>query len=48
MTRNELLRRRLAEQTKAGRVPVSAADFDRFSEVFTDLADPEVMAAAWH
>ena len=46
LSRSEYVRRRLA-QDAAGGAAVSPGDLARFSEVFSDLADPEVMSQAW-
>jgi hypothetical protein len=48
LSRNEYLRRRFEEGTvPAGERTVTADDWHRSAEVFADLADPEVMDAAW-
>jgi hypothetical protein len=48
LSRNEYLRRKFEEGDGAtsGRT-VTAEDRQRSAEVFTDLADPTVMIAAW-
>jgi hypothetical protein len=46
LSRSEYVRRRLA-QDAAGGAAVSPGDLARFAEVFSDLADPEVMSQAW-
>jgi len=47
LSRSEYLRRRLAQD--AAQVPgtVSVDDLTQFATVFEDLADPDVMSAAW-
>jgi hypothetical protein len=48
LSRNEYLRRRLEERTTPPEAPtITADDWRRSAEVFADLADPEVMEAAW-
>lgn len=48
LSRNEYLRRKFEEGTgPAGQRTVTAEDWQRSAEVFADLADPEVMDAAW-
>ncbi|WP_432829167.1 type II toxin-antitoxin system VapB family antitoxin [Dactylosporangium sp. CA-092794] len=48
LSRNEYLRRRFEEGTApTGERTVTADDWQRSAEVFADLADPEVMDAAW-
>jgi hypothetical protein len=47
LSRNEYVRRRLAQDAAASSSPVSARDLARFAEVFGDLADPDVLARAW-
>ena len=48
LSRNEYLRRKF-EQAVTGRVErrVTAEDWRRSAETFADLADPDVMDAAW-
>ncbi|GAA1782343.1 hypothetical protein GCM10009811_04840 [Nostocoides veronense] len=48
LSRNEFLRRKL-EGTAGARpqVPVTSADWARAADLFVDLADPNVMDAAW-
>jgi hypothetical protein len=49
ISRNEYLRRKFEENptpTESGRT-VTAQDWQQSAEVFADLADPAVMAAAW-
>lgn len=47
LSRAEYLRRQLAREVAATGDLVTVADFQRFSEVFADLGDPEVMQGAW-
>ena len=47
LSRSEYVRRRLAADAAAGGAAVNAGDLARFAEVFSDLADPEVMSQAW-
>ena len=47
LSRSEYVRRRLAQDAAMSSIPVSVQDLARFSEVFGDLADPEVMSRAW-
>lgn len=48
LSRNELLRRRLEQDASVpGAASVSADDWIRSAATFGDLADPEVMGAAW-
>jgi plasmid stability protein len=47
LSRSEYVRRRLAQDAATPGSPVSAQDLARFAEVFSDLADPEVMSRAW-
>lgn len=48
LSRNEFLRRKLECVTTANaEAGLTAADWARSAEAFGDLADPEVMAAAW-
>lgn len=47
LSRSEYLRRRLAQDATAPGSAVSARDLARFAEVFSDLADPDVMSQAW-
>lgn len=48
LSRSEYVRRRLAQDaaTTPG-TPVSVQDLARFTELFGDLADPDVMGHAW-
>ncbi len=47
LSRSEYLRRRLAQDAAAPGSPVSTTDLARFAEVFSDLANPDVMTQAW-
>ena len=47
LSRTQYLRRRLTQDAAADAVPVTAADRRSFSASFADLADDEVMSAAW-
>lgn len=46
LSRSEYVRRRLAQDAGRGS-PVRVQDLARFTEVFGDLADPDVMSQAW-
>ncbi|WP_239334023.1 ribbon-helix-helix protein, CopG family [Frankia sp. CiP3] len=47
LSRNEYLRRQLAQDAARSVTPVTLDDLRWFSGVFRDLADPEVMRQAW-
>ena len=47
LSRSEYVRRRLAQDAGRPGSPVSVQDLARFTEVFGDLADPDVMSQAW-
>ena len=47
LSRAELIRRELTAVAAVATSDVSVADLVRCGEVFGDLADPEVMDAAW-
>jgi hypothetical protein len=47
LSRNEYLRRRLEQDARRGTGSVTQADFERFAERFSDLADEELMRRAW-
>jgi hypothetical protein len=47
LSRNEYLRRRLEQDARRGVGSVSQADFERFTELFSGLADEELMRRAW-
>lgn len=48
LSRSEYLRRRLTEEASISASNVSEADLARLAQICADLADPEVMARAWH
>jgi Ribbon-helix-helix protein, copG family len=47
LSRSEYVRRRLAQDAAARDTAVSVQDLTRFAEIFSDLADPDVMSQAW-
>ncbi|MEO7196207.1 MAG: antitoxin [Pseudonocardiaceae bacterium] len=47
LSRNEYLRRRLSQDEHRSTSPIEVADLQRFETMFSDLADPDVMAQAW-
>ena len=47
LARNEYIRRRLAQDARAARVPVTTADLRRFADTYRDLGDADVMERAW-
>jgi hypothetical protein len=47
LSRSEYVRRRLAQDAAAAGAVVSTEDLARFSELFGDLDDPDVMSQAW-
>jgi len=47
LSRSEYVRRRLAQDAATTGTPVSVQDLARFTEVFGDLQDSEVMSQAW-
>ncbi len=47
ISRNEYIRRRLAQDVATMCAPVSVADLRGFSAAFSDLADTSVMNEAW-
>lgn len=47
LSRAQYIRRRLAADATVSSDGVSRDDLRTFSDTFADLADPEVMAAAW-
>ena len=47
LSRNEYLRRRLAQDAMRSTATVTMADLQWFARAFSDLADPEVMRQAW-
>jgi hypothetical protein len=47
LSRSEYVRRRLAQDAAATGAAVSVQDLARFTELFNDLDNPEVMSRAW-
>ncbi len=47
LSRSEYLRRTLAREVGAWHAEVSVDDLKRFTEIFADLGDPEMMGRAW-
>jgi plasmid stability protein len=47
LSRTEYVRRRLTQDAEASTSTVDVEDLRRFSQVFADLADPDVEAQAW-
>jgi hypothetical protein len=47
LSRNEYLRRQLAQDAMRSVVPLTMDDLRWFSDTFSDLADPDVMRQAW-
>ncbi|WP_017569559.1 type II toxin-antitoxin system VapB family antitoxin [Nocardiopsis halotolerans] len=47
LSRSEYLRRSLERTARASGGTVTVDDLARFSEAFSDLADPDVMKRAW-
>ncbi|HLX52249.1 MAG TPA: ribbon-helix-helix protein, CopG family [Streptosporangiaceae bacterium] len=47
LSRTEYVRRRLTQDAAVQSSAVGVQDLQRFTEVFADLADPEVMNQAW-
>jgi len=47
LSRSEYVRRRLAQDAAATSAPVSVQDLTRFTDVFSDLDNPDVMSQAW-
>lgn len=47
LSRNEYLRRQLAQDAARSVAPVTLDDLSWFSATFSDLTDPEVMRQAW-
>lgn len=47
LSRSEFVRRLVRQEAQRGAAPVGVADLIRFSGVFADLADSEVMGRAW-
>ena len=47
LSRSEYVRRRLAQDAATAGTAVSVQDLIRFTDLFGDLDDPEVMSQAW-
>jgi hypothetical protein len=47
LSRVEYIRRRLAQDARAPRVPVTREDLDRFGAVVVGLTDEDLMREAW-
>jgi hypothetical protein len=47
LSRNEYLRRQLAQDAVRSTIPVTMDDLRWFADTFSDLADPDVMKQAW-
>lgn len=47
LSRNEYLRRQLAQDAARSTSPVTMADLRWFADTFSDLADPDVIRQAW-
>jgi hypothetical protein len=47
LSRNEYVRRRLAQEVALPEAAVTAGDLASFGERFADLGDPEIMDQAW-
>jgi len=47
LSRSEYVRRRLAQDAATTGAAVSVQDLARFTDLFSDLDDPEVMSRAW-
>jgi plasmid stability protein len=47
LSRSEYVRRRLAQDAATTGTAVSVQDLARFTDLFGDLDDPEVMSQAW-
>ncbi len=47
LSRSEYVRRRLAQDAAAPGSPVRVEDLARFTDTFSDLANPDVMSPAW-
>ncbi len=48
LSRAEYIRRRLAADAATNAEAVSAVDLRSIADLAVDLADPQVMGAAWH
>ncbi len=47
LSRSEYVRRRLAQDAAGAGAVVRTEDLTRFSELFGDLGDPDVLSQAW-
>ena len=47
LSRVEYIRRRLAQDARAARIPVTRDDLARFGNAFAGLADDALMRSAW-
>ncbi len=47
LSRTQYLRRKLAQDAAGSATPVTGDDLRAFTESFADLADEDVMSAAW-
>jgi predicted transcriptional regulator len=47
LSRTEYIRRRLAQDARTARLTVTADDWRRFADTYSDLANPAVMDRAW-
>jgi hypothetical protein len=47
LSRTEYIRRRLAQDARTATVSVTADDWRRFADAYSDLANPAVMDRAW-
>lgn len=47
LSRSEYIRRKLAQEARTARVPVTVEHLRQFADTFSDLGDPELMARAW-
>jgi hypothetical protein len=47
LSRSEYIRRRLTQEARRARMPVTVEHFRRFADTFVDLGDPELMTRAW-
>ena len=47
LSRNEFLRRRIAQEARRSVAPITVQDLEQFATLAADLGDPEVMSRAW-
>jgi hypothetical protein len=47
LSRSAYIRRRLTQEARRARTPVTVEHFRRFADTFVDLGDPELMTRAW-